>query len=104
LRREFAVFGDAVRGPNKSVTNFKFLHPKRLITLGVWVIVLIVHRFDQAMVNDVVGILAETENPIDCIKIVRKRDREFAEGWGQIVTLLKLLLRGETNENGNGGV
>jgi DNA-damage-inducible protein D len=45
-------------------------------------------------VNDVVGILAETENPTDYIKKVRKRDRELSEGWGQIVTPLKLQTAG----------
>ena len=45
-------------------------------------------------VNDVIGILAETENPTDYIKKVRKRDRELAEGWGQIVTPLKLQTAG----------
>ena len=41
-------------------------------------------------VMDVVEILAETKNPADYIKKVRKRDQELAKGWGQIVTLLKL--------------
>jgi DNA-damage-inducible protein D len=41
-------------------------------------------------VMDVVEILAETKNPTDYIKKVRKRDQELAKGWGQIVTPLKL--------------
>lgn len=41
-------------------------------------------------VTDVIEILTETKNPIDYIKKVRKRDQELAEGWGQIVTPLKL--------------
>ena len=41
-------------------------------------------------VIDIIEILAETKNPTDYIKKVRKRDQELAEGWGQIVTPLKL--------------
>jgi DNA-damage-inducible protein D len=45
-------------------------------------------------VIDIIEVLAETKNPTDYIKKVRKRDQELAEGWGQIVTPLKLQTAG----------
>jgi hypothetical protein len=41
-------------------------------------------------VSDVVEALTDTTNATDYIKKVRKRDKELAKGWGQIVTPLKL--------------
>jgi len=40
------------------------------------------------VVSDVVQILTNTKDPGDYIKKMRKRDRELAKGWGQIVTPL----------------
>ncbi len=40
------------------------------------------------VVLDVVQVLTDTPDPKDYIKKMRKRDRELAKGWGQIVTPL----------------
>jgi hypothetical protein len=40
------------------------------------------------VVADVVQVLTETPNPSDYIKKMRKRDEQFSQGWGQIVTPL----------------
>lgn len=42
------------------------------------------------VVSDVVQILTDTKDPGDYIKKMRKRDRELAKGWGQIVTPLSV--------------
>ncbi len=42
------------------------------------------------VVSDVVQILTGTKDPGDYIKKMRKRDRELAKGWGQIVTPLSV--------------
>lgn len=41
-------------------------------------------------VEDIVRILTDSVNPKDYIKKLRKRDSELSEGWGQIVTPLKM--------------
>ena len=41
-------------------------------------------------VEDIVRILTDSVNPKDYIKKLRKRDTELSEGWGQIVTPLKM--------------
>ena len=41
-------------------------------------------------VEDIVRILTASVNPKDYIKKLRKRDSELSEGWGQIVTPLKM--------------
>ena len=41
-------------------------------------------------VEDIVRILTVSVNPKDYIKKLRKRDSELSEGWGQIVTPLKM--------------
>ena len=41
-------------------------------------------------VEDIVRILTGSVNPKDYIKKLRKRDSELSEGWGQIVTPLKM--------------
>jgi DNA-damage-inducible protein D len=41
-------------------------------------------------VSDVIEALTDTKNASDYIKKVRRRDKELAKGWGQIVTPLKL--------------
>ncbi|ODS40184.1 MAG: phage antirepressor protein [Candidatus Altiarchaeales archaeon WOR_SM1_79] len=41
-------------------------------------------------VVDVVGALADSANPSDYLKKVRKRDEVLSKGWGQIVTPLKI--------------
>jgi DNA-damage-inducible protein D len=45
------------------------------------------------VINDVIQVLADTPNPSDYIKKIRKRDVELSKGWGQIVTPLSV----ETN-------
>ena len=37
-------------------------------------------------VVDVIQILTDSVNPTDYIKKMKSRDKELAEGWGQIVT------------------
>ena len=39
-------------------------------------------------VSDVTAVLTDSTNPSDYLKKVRKRDKELAKGWGQIVTPL----------------
>ena len=39
-------------------------------------------------VVDVIQILTDSVNPTDYIKKMKSRDKELAEGWGQIVPLL----------------
>lgn len=41
-------------------------------------------------IEDIVRILTDSVNPKDYIKKLRKRDTELSEGWGQIVTPLKM--------------
>ena len=41
-------------------------------------------------IEDIVRILTDSVNPKDYIKKLRKRDSELSEGWGQIVTPLKM--------------
>lgn len=53
-------------------------------------------------VEDIVRILTDSVNPKDYIKKLRKRDSELSEGWGQIVTPLKMETAGgrvPTNRN-----
>jgi len=45
-------------------------------------------------VEDIVRILTDSVNPKDYIKKLRKRDLELSEGWGQIVTPLKMQTAG----------
>lgn len=45
-------------------------------------------------VADVVAVLAESVNPTDYIKKMRLRDKELAQGWGQIVTPLRIETEG----------
>ena len=45
-------------------------------------------------VEDIVRILTDSVNPKDYIKKLRKRDEELSEGWGQIVTPLKMQTSG----------
>ena len=45
-------------------------------------------------VEDIVKILTDSVNPKDYIKKLRKRDLELSEGWGQIVTPLKMQTAG----------
>ena len=45
-------------------------------------------------VEDIVKILTDSVNPKDYIKKLRKRDTELSEGWGQIVTPLKMQTAG----------
>ena len=37
------------------------------------------------VISDVIKVLTDTPNPSDYIKKMRKRDKELAKGWGQIV-------------------
>ncbi|MEA3494675.1 MAG: Bro-N domain-containing protein, partial [Bacteroidota bacterium] len=39
-------------------------------------------------VSDVTAVLTDSTNPSDYLKKIRKRDKELAKGWGQIVTPL----------------
>ena len=41
-------------------------------------------------VQDVVAVLTDSPNPTDYIKKIRLRDKELAQGWGQLVTPLKV--------------
>ena len=45
-------------------------------------------------VADIIAILAESSNPADYIKKMRKRDEELSKGWGQIVTPLVIETKG----------
>ncbi len=45
-------------------------------------------------VEDIVRILTDSVNPKDYIKKLRRRDTELSEGWGQIVTTLKMQTAG----------
>lgn len=45
-------------------------------------------------VADVVAVLAESVNPTDYIKKMRLRDKGLAQGWGQIVTPLRIETEG----------
>ncbi len=45
-------------------------------------------------VSDVVAVLAESANPTDYIKKMRLRDKALAQGWGQIVTPLRIETEG----------
>lgn len=45
-------------------------------------------------VEDIVKILTDSVNTNDYIKKLRKRDLELSEGWGQIVTPLKMQTAG----------
>lgn len=45
-------------------------------------------------VADVVAVLADSANPTDYIKKMRLRDKALAQGWGQIVTPLKIATEG----------
>ena len=45
-------------------------------------------------IEDIVKILTDSINPKDYIKKLRKRDEELSEGWGQIVTPLKMQTAG----------
>ena len=45
-------------------------------------------------IEDIVKILTDSVNPKDYIKKLRKRDEELSEGWGQIVTPLKMQTAG----------
>ena len=42
------------------------------------------------VVTDVVAVLSDSVNPTDYIKKMRLRDKELAQGWGQIVTPLRI--------------
>ena len=46
------------------------------------------------VVTDVVAILSSSVNPNDYIKKMRLRDKELAQGWGQIVTPLRIETEG----------
>ncbi|MDE2260225.1 MAG: Bro-N domain-containing protein [Betaproteobacteria bacterium] len=41
-------------------------------------------------VQDVVAVLTDSPNPTDYIKKMRLRDKELSQGWGQLVTPLRL--------------
>lgn len=45
-------------------------------------------------VEDIVKILTDSVNPKDYIKKLKKRDNELSQGWGQIVTPLKMQTAG----------
>jgi hypothetical protein len=45
-------------------------------------------------VQDVVAVLTDSTNPADYIKKMRLRDKELSEGWGQLVTPLRLETEG----------
>lgn len=45
-------------------------------------------------IEDIIKILTDSINPKDYIKKLRKRDEELSEGWGQIVTPLKMQTAG----------
>ena len=45
-------------------------------------------------IADIITILADSSNPTDYIKKMRKRDKELSKGWGQIVTPLVIETKG----------
>jgi prophage antirepressor-like protein len=45
-------------------------------------------------VQDVVAVLTDSPNPADYIKKMRLRDKELSQGWGQLVTPLRLETEG----------
>ena len=45
-------------------------------------------------VQDIVAVLTDSANPTDYIKKIRLRDKELAQGWGQLVTPLPLETEG----------
>lgn len=45
-------------------------------------------------VQDIVAVLTESPNPADYVKKIRLRDKELAQGWGQLVTPLRLETEG----------
>jgi len=45
-------------------------------------------------VQDIVAVLTDSANPADYIKKIRSRDKELAQGWGQLVTPLPLETEG----------
>jgi hypothetical protein len=45
-------------------------------------------------VQDVIAILTDSPNPADYIKKMRLRDKELSQGWGQLVTPLRLETEG----------
>lgn len=45
-------------------------------------------------VLDVVAVLTDSSNPVDYIKKMRLRDKELSQGWGQLVTPLRLETEG----------
>lgn len=45
-------------------------------------------------VQDIVAVLTDSANPADYIKKIRLRDKELAQGWGQLVTPLPLETEG----------
>ena len=52
------------------------------------------------VVLDIVGVLTDSVNPSDYLKKLRKRDEALNEGWGQIVTPLRIKTTGgEQNLN-----
>ena len=46
------------------------------------------------VIADIIAILAESSNPTDYIKKMRKRDEKLSKGWGQIVTPLAIKTKG----------
>ena len=55
-------------------------------------------------VGDVVEALTDTPNSADYIKKMRKREPEFAKGWGQIVTPLVVETDGGQSRKARGGI
>lgn len=45
-------------------------------------------------VQDVVAVLTDSPNPADYVKKMRLRDKELSQGWGQLVTPLRLETEG----------
>ena len=71
------------------MSNIKLFESKQIRT--VW------NESDQKWyfaVADVVQVLTDTPNATDYIKKMRKRDKELSQGWGQIVTPLKIQTAG----------
>ena len=46
------------------------------------------------VIADIIAILAESSNPTDYVKKMRKRDEKLSKGWGQIVTPLAIKTKG----------
>jgi hypothetical protein len=68
-----------------TMSNIKLFESKQIRT--VW------NESDQKwyfVVTDVVQVLADTPNPTDYLKKMRKRDEQLSQGWGQIVTPLSV--------------